>query len=148
TAADPAHADELRIDLDPSPGVTFAMIREAAAETKALLDELGVAGYPKTTGSRGVHVYVRLRPEWGGVAVRSAAVAVARELERRRPVLITASWWKEERGARVFVVCNQNAPHKTVFGAGGVRADPQARVSAPFAWSCTAATSPPGCRTR
>src|SRR5690606_8573032 len=95
TAADPAHADELRIDLDPSPGVTFAMIREAAAETKALLDELGVAGYPKTTGSRGIHVYVRLRPEWDGVAVRSAAVAVARELERRRPDLITASWWKE-----------------------------------------------------
>ncbi|HLU54077.1 MAG TPA: ATP-dependent DNA ligase [Pseudonocardia sp.] len=142
TAADPAHADELRIDLDPSPGVTFAMIREAAAETKALLDELGVAGYPKTTGSRGIHVYVRLRPEWDGVAVRSAAVAVARELERRRPDLITASWWKEERGARVFVDFNQNAPHKTVFGAWGVRADPQARVSAPFAWSELAAIDP------
>jgi DNA ligase D len=134
TAADPEHADELRIDLDPSPGVTFAMIREAAAETKTLLDELGVASFPKTTGSRGIHVYARLVPRWDGYAVRSAAVAVARELERRRPDLLTAAWWKEERGNRVFVDFNQNAPHKTVFGAWCVRANPHGQVSTPFGW--------------
>jgi DNA ligase D len=134
TAADPEHADELRIDLDPSPGVTFAMIREAAAETKTLLDELGVASFPKTTGSRGIHVYARLAPRWDGYAVRSAAVAVARELERRRPDLLTAAWWKEERGSRVFVDFNQNAPHKTVFGAWCVRANPHGQVSTPFGW--------------
>ncbi|MFL6122486.1 non-homologous end-joining DNA ligase [Actinophytocola sp.] len=142
TAADPAHADELRVDLDPSPGVTFTMIREAAAETKALLDELGVASFPKTTGSRGIHVYVRLLPRWDGVEVRSAAVAVARELERRRPDLMTAAWWKEERGSRVFVDFNQNAPHKTVFGAWSVRANPHGQVSAPFPWSELAAIEP------
>jgi DNA ligase D len=135
TAADPSHADELRIDLDPSPGVTFAMIQEGAAETKALLDELGVASYPKTTGNRGIHVYVRLQSEWDGYAVRAAAVAVARELERRRPDLLTAAWWKEERGSRVFVDYNQNAPHKTVFGAWSVRANPHAQVSTPFEWA-------------
>jgi DNA ligase D len=134
TAEDPDHADELRVDLDPGPGVTFSMIREAAAETKALLDELGVASFPKTTGSRGIHVYVRLLPRWDGYAVRSAAVALARELERRRPDLLTAAWWKEERGSRVFVDFNQNAPHKTVFGAWSVRANPHAQVSAPFPW--------------
>ncbi|GAA5140647.1 non-homologous end-joining DNA ligase [Pseudonocardia adelaidensis] len=143
TAADPAHADELRIDLDPSPGVTFAMIREAAAETKALLDELGVAGHPKTTGNRGIHVYIRLQPRWDGIEVRSAAVAVARELERRRPDLITAAWWKEERGSRVFVDFNQNAPHKTVFGAWSVRANPTGQVSAPFDWAELVSISPP-----
>jgi DNA ligase D len=134
TAADPAHADELRIDLDPSPGVTFEMIREAAAETRELFDALGVASHPKTTGHRGIHVYVRLLPRWDGYQVRAAAVAVARELERRRPDLITAAWWKEERGARVFVDFNQNAPHRTVFGAWCVRASPHGQVSAPFSW--------------
>ncbi|MDQ3786908.1 MAG: non-homologous end-joining DNA ligase [Actinomycetota bacterium] len=134
TAADPDHADELRIDLDPSPGVTFPMIREAAAETKALLDELGVASFPKTTGNRGIHVYVRLEPRWDGYQVRAGAVAAARELERRRPHLMTAAWWKEERGSRVFIDFNQNAPHKTVFGAWSVRANPHAQVSAPFSW--------------
>ena len=89
-----------------------------AASSTALLDELGIVGYPKTTGNRGLHVYVRLEPRWDSYHVRSAAVAVARELERRRPDVITAAWWKEERGARVFVDFNQNAPHKTVFGAG------------------------------
>jgi DNA ligase D len=133
-AADPEHADELRIDLDPTPGVTFPMVREAAHEVRALLDEQGVAGRPKTTGNRGVHVYVRLQPRWTSYEVRAAAVAVARELERRRPDLLTASWWKEERGRRVFVDFNQNAPHKTVFGAWSVRARPGAQVSTPFAW--------------
>jgi DNA ligase D len=133
-ASDPEHADELRIDLDPSPGVTFAMVREAAREVRALFDELGVLCLPKTTGNRGIHVYVRLQPLWTSYDVRSAAVSVARELERRRPDLITCAWWKEERGRRVFVDFNQNAPHKTIFGAWSVRARPGAQVSTPFAW--------------
>ncbi|MGH9165742.1 MAG: non-homologous end-joining DNA ligase [Acidimicrobiales bacterium] len=141
-AADPDHADELRIDLDPTPGVDFAMVAEAAEEVRVLLDDLGVVGLPKTTGNRGIHVYVRLQPRWGPIEVRSAAVAVARELERRRPELITAAWWKEERGRRVFVDFNQNAPHKTVFGAWSVRARPGAQVSTPFAWDELAAIEP------
>jgi DNA ligase D len=133
-AADPEHADELRIDLDPTPKVTFAMVQEAAVETKALFDELGILCMPKTTGNRGIHVYARLLPRWTSYEVRAAAVAVARELERRRPDLITAAWWKEERGTRVFVDFNQNAPHKTIFGAWSVRARPGAQVSTPFRW--------------
>ena len=133
-ADDPDHADELRLDLDPTPGVTFEMVREAALETRALLQEVGLEGHPKTTGNRGIHVYLRLAPEWDSYQVRSAAVAVARELERRRPDLITAAWWKEERGTRVFIDFNQNAPHKTVFGAWCVRARAGAQVSAPFVW--------------
>jgi DNA ligase D-like protein (predicted polymerase) len=133
-AADPEHADELRIDLDPSPGVGLAMVKEAALEARALLDELGMAAYPKTTGRNGIHVYVRLRPEHDSVAVRAAAVALARELERRRPDLVTAAWWKEQRGARVFIDFNQNAPHKTVIGAWTVRPRPGGQVSTPFHW--------------
>jgi DNA ligase D len=133
-ASDPEHADELRIDLDPTPGVTFDMVQEAAREARALLDELGVVGLPKTTGNRGIHVYVRLQPRWTSYEVRAAALAIARELERRRPQLITAAWWKEERGRRVFIDFNQNAPHKTIFGAWSVRARPGAQVSTPFAW--------------
>jgi DNA ligase D len=133
-AADPEHADELRIDLDPSPGTDFGHIRLAAAELRALLAEAGVTGYPKTTGNRGLHVYVRLQPRWDAYQVRAAAVAIARELERRRPDLITAAWWKEERGQRVFVDFNQNAPHKTVFGAWSVRARKGAQVSTPVHW--------------
>jgi DNA ligase D len=134
-AADPEHTDELRIDLDPSPGVVFDEVREAAQRTRELLDELGVVGHPKTTGNRGIHVYVRLQPRWNSYEVRSAAVAIARELERRHPALITAAWWKEERGRRVFIDFNQNAPHKTVFGAWSVRARTTANVSTPFDWS-------------
>lgn len=133
-ADDPEHADELRIDLDPTPGVTFAMVREAAHEVRALLEELGLVGWPKTTGNRGIHIYLRLQARWDSYEVRAAAVALARELERRRPDLVTAAWWKEERGRRVFVDFNQNAPHKTVFGAWCVRARPGAQVSTPFAW--------------
>jgi DNA ligase D len=134
-AADPDFTDELRIDLDPTPGVEFTQIRQAAHELEALFAEVGIVGYPKTTGNRGLHVYVRLQRQWDSCQVRSAAVAVARELERRRPDLITAAWWKEERGTRVFVDYNQNAPHKTVFGAWSVRARPGAQVSAPIAWA-------------
>jgi DNA ligase D len=130
----PDTADELRIDLDPQPGVGFDEVRAAAADLRRLLDELELVGYPKTTGNRGLHVYVRLEPRWDSYQVRAAAVAVARELERRRPELITSAWWKEERGRRVFVDYNQNAPHKTVFGAWSVRARPGAQVSAPVAW--------------
>ncbi|MGH3029222.1 MAG: non-homologous end-joining DNA ligase [Gaiellaceae bacterium] len=127
-------ADELRLDLDPQPGVTFDDVRAAAAELRRLLDELGIVGYPKTTGNRGLHVYVLLEPRWDSYQVRAAAVAVARELERRRPDRITAAWWKEERGHRVFVDYNQNAPHRTVFGAWSVRARAGAQVSAPLTW--------------
>jgi DNA ligase D len=133
-AADPEHTDELRLDLDPQPGTEFTHVREAATELKSLLDELAITGYPKTTGNRGLHVYVRLEPRWDSYQVRSAAVAAARELERRRPDLITAQWWKEDRGARIFVDFNQNAPHKTVFGAWCVRARPGAQVSTPVRW--------------
>lgn len=133
-AVDPGHADQLRIDLDPAPGVTWAMVQEAAAEVHSLLEELGVDARPKTTGNRGIHVFSHLAPRWSSYDVRAAAVALARELERRRPDLITAAWWKEERGARVFVDFNQNAPHKTIFGAWSVRARPGAQVSTPFGW--------------
>jgi DNA ligase D len=130
----PDVVDELRLDLDPQEGVSFDDVRAAAAELHRLLDELGIVGYPKTTGNRGLHVYVRLEPRWDAYQVRAAAVAAARELERRHPELITAAWWKEERGRRVFVDYNQNAPHKTVFGAWSARARPGAQVSAPLTW--------------
>jgi DNA ligase D len=131
---DPGHTDELRLDLDPQPGVRFTQVQEAAHELRRLLGELGLVGYPKTTGSRGLHVYLRLQPHWDSYQVRSAAVALARELERRRPDLVTAAWWKEERGVRVFLDYNQNAPHKTVFGAWSVRSRVGGQVSTPFFW--------------
>ncbi|CAN5257348.1 non-homologous end-joining DNA ligase [soil metagenome] len=127
-------ADELRIDLDPTPGVQFDMVRDAALVVRDFLDELGLVGWPKTTGNRGIHVYLRLEPRWDSYRVRAAAVALARELERRHPDLVTAGWWKEERGRRVFIDFNQNAPHKTVFGAWCVRARRGAQVSTPFRW--------------
>ncbi|MEO7555517.1 MAG: non-homologous end-joining DNA ligase [Acidimicrobiales bacterium] len=133
-ADDPGSTDELRIDLDPSPGVVFDQVRKAALETRALLAERGLRSFVKTTGSRGLHVYVRLLPRWDSYDVRAAAAALARELERRRPELITAAWWKEERGERVFVDFNQNAPHKTVFGAWSVRPRTGAQVSTPLDW--------------
>ena len=120
-------------------------------ELKGLLDEVGIRGWPKTTGNRGIHVYTRLEPRWTPIEVRRAAVAVARELARRRPDAITDAWWKEERGDRVFVDFNQNAPHKTVFGAWSIRARAAAEVSTPFHWdelddidpeACTVLTVP------
>lgn len=141
-ASDPDHADELRIDLDPQPGVGFDRVREAAGEVRAALDELGLRGFPKTTGRSGLHVYLRLLPRWDSYEVRAAAVALARELARRRPDLITDAWWKEERGRRVFVDFNQNAPHKTVFGAWSVRPRPGAQVSFPIGWSDVADVAP------
>ena len=133
-ADDDEHADELRLDLDPQPGVGFPEAVQAAHVLKQLLDELGIESHPKTTGNRGLHVYARLQPRWDPYQVRAAAVAVARELERRRPDLLTAAWWKEERGARIFVDYNQNAPHKTVFGAWSVRSKANGQVSTPLAW--------------
>jgi len=133
-ADDLEHSDELRIDLDPTPGVGYEQIREGAAEVKAVLDELGIVGHPKTSGNKGLHIYVRVQPRWTSYEVRAAAVALARELERRRPDLLTAAWWKEERGERVFIDFNQNAPHKTIFGAWSVRARPGAQVSTPITW--------------
>ena len=141
-AASPEVTDELRIDLDPSPGIRFEHLREAAHEVKAFFDELGIRSFVKTTGSRGLHVYVRLEPRWDSYEVRAAAVALARELERRRPDFITAQWWKEERGERVFVDFNQNAPHKTVFGAWCVRPRVGAQVSTPIAWDDVDAIEP------
>lgn len=133
-ASDPDHVDELRIDLDPQPGVSFDRVRDAALETRDVLDELGIMAFPKTTGSRGLHLYVRLQRRYDAYQVRAAAVALARELERRRPDLLTAAWWKEERGSRVFVDYNQNAPHKTVFGPWAVRARVGGQVSTPLRW--------------
>lgn len=133
--ADPVHADELRIDLDPVPGLGFDDIRAAAGRVRELLDEIGIEARPKTTGSKGLHVYARLDSRWDPYQVRAAAVALARELERRHPTTMTAAWWKEERGQRVFVDYNQNAPHKTVFGAWSARPRVGAQVSTPFSWS-------------
>ncbi|UJW32787.1 non-homologous end-joining DNA ligase [Saccharothrix sp. AJ9571] len=140
----PEVTDELRIDLDPSPGVGFAQLREAAGLTRDLLGELGIEAHLKTSGSRGLHVYVRLEPRWDGYQVRAGAVALARELERRHPELITAQWWKEERGSRVFVDFNQNAPHKTVFGAWCVRPRAGAQVSTPIRWDELGTVEPDG----
>jgi DNA ligase D-like protein (predicted polymerase) len=141
-ADDAAHADEVRIDLDPSPGVVFDQVREAAFEAKALFEEHGIRSFVKTSGNRGLHVYAHLAPRWDSYDVRAGAVAFARELERRRPDLVTAAWWKEERGPQVFIDFNQNAPHKTVFGAWSVRARTGAQVSTPLDWEEVATVLP------
>lgn len=133
--ADTERPDELRIDLDPQPGTDFNDARELAGGVRELLAELGWAGWPKTSGGRGIHVYVRIEPRWGFTDVRRAALAFARELERRRPELATTKWWREERGERVFVDFNQNARDRTVACAYSVRAKPTAPVSTPFTWA-------------
>jgi len=135
-------ADELRVDLDPSPGIEFEQLQEGAVLAHDLLQELGLEAHIKTSGSRGLHLYVALEPRWDSYEVRAAAVALARELERRHPDRITAAWWKEERGTRVFVDFNQNAPHKTVFGAWCVRPRVGAQVSTPITWDELAAVQP------
>src|ERR671923_243242 len=128
------HPDELRIDLDPQPGTDFADAVRVAAEARLLLDELGYAGFPKTSGGRGVHIYVRIEPRWTFTDVRHAAIAFGREVERRRPGEVTTKWWKEERGERVFVDYNQNARDRTIASPYSVRPKPGAPVSAPLAW--------------
>ena len=132
--ADVEHPDELRIDLDPMPGTGWEEVRETALEVQALYDELGYRAYPKTSGSKGIHVYLRIRPEWTFTQVRHSALAVAREIERRRPELATSKWWKEERGERVFLDYNRMARDQTIASAYSVRARPQGTVSAPITW--------------
>jgi DNA ligase D len=139
---EPDHPDELRIDLDPQPGTDFADAAEAAGELRALLDELGVAGWPKTSGGRGVHVYLRIQPRWTFVEVRRAVIALARELERRRPDRVTTSWWKEQRGTRVFVDFNQMARDRTIACAYSLRANARATVSTPVTWDELANVEP------
>jgi DNA ligase D-like protein (predicted polymerase) len=125
--------DELRIDLDPVPGVTWDELRQVARVVRATLDDLGLAGWPKTSGSRGIHVNVRIEPRWSFTEVRRAALAFAREVERRTPGLATSKWWKEERHG-VFLDYNQNAKDRTVAAAYSVRPKPDGRVSAPVSW--------------
>jgi DNA ligase D len=128
------HPDELRLDLDPQPGTDFADAVRVAAEARALLEELGYAGFPKTSGGRGIHIYVRIEPRWTFTDVRHAAIAFGRELERRLPDQITTRWWKEERGQRIFLDYNQNARDRTIASAYSVRPKPGAPVSAPVRW--------------
>jgi bifunctional non-homologous end joining protein LigD len=135
------HPDELRIDLDPSPDVPFATVREVALGVREVLDEHGLRGFPKTSGSRGIHVYVRVKPEQGFQEVRRAALALAREVERRMPGRATSKWWKEER-VGVFIDYNQNARDRTVASAYSVRAVPDARVSTPLEWDEVADVEP------
>src|SRR6185369_6825742 len=132
-ADDLGHPDELRVDLDPVPGVEWPQIRAVANVVRATLDDLGVVGWPKTSGSRGMHVYVRIERRWNFSEVRRAALALAREVERRAPAIATSKWWKEERHG-VFLDYNQNAKDRTVCSAYSVRPRPDARVSAPLTW--------------
>jgi DNA ligase D-like protein (predicted polymerase) len=132
-AEDLDHPDELRVDLDPVPGVSWRQIRQVAAVARAVLDDYKLVGWPKTSGSRGIHICVRLQPRWSFDEVRLAALALAREVEQRAPTLATSKWWKEERHG-VFVDYNQNAKDRTVAAAYSVRPTPDARVSAPLSW--------------
>jgi len=132
-AADLDHPDELRVDLDPTPEASWDDVRRVALVAGDVLTDHGLAGYPKTSGSRGIHINVRVRPEWDYLQVRRAALALAREIERRAPALATSKWWKEERHG-VFVDYNQNARDRTVASAYSVRPTPDARVSTPLTW--------------
>src|SRR5690349_8048064 len=132
-AEDLDHPDELRVDLDPVPGVKWQQVREVAAVVHSTLKDLNLVGWPKTSGKRGLHVYVRIEKRWSFDEVRRAALALAREVERRAPAIATSKWWKEERHG-VFVDYNQNAKDRTVAAAYSVRPTPDARVSAPLAW--------------
>ena len=128
------HPDELRIDLDPQPGTSFADAVRVAGVARELLEELGLTGYPKTSGNRGIHIYVRIRPEWEFVDVRHAAIGFGRELARRDEG-VTMDWWKEERGERIFVDFNQNNRDRTIASAYSLRPIPGAPVSTPMTWS-------------
>jgi DNA primase len=131
--ADVDHPDELRVDLDPTPEASFDDVRQVALMVNEVLGDHGLTGYPKTSGSRGIHVYVRIEPRWTFTEVRRAALALAREVERRVPRLATTAWWKEERHG-VFLDYNQNARDRTIASAYSVRPTPDARVSAPIDW--------------
>src|SRR3954469_1302904 len=132
---DTEHPDELRVDLDPQPGTGFKEARDIAVGVlKPLLDELGLVGYPKTSGGRGVHVFLRIKADWDFIAVRRAGIALAREVERRAPDAVTTSWWKEERCKRIFIDYNQNARDRTFASAYSARKTPIATVSMPLTW--------------
>ena len=135
------HPDELRVDLDPGPGVTWADVRTVAAEVKALLEEVGLRGWPKTSGSRGMHIYAPIQQRWTFGEVRRAAVALSREIERRAPAIASSKWWKEERHG-VFLDYNQNAKDRTTCSAYSVRPLPDARVSTPLHWEEVADCNP------
>jgi DNA ligase D-like protein (predicted polymerase) len=128
------HPDELRLDLDPQPGTDYADAVRVAAVAREVLSELGYIGFPKTSGGRGIHIYVRIEPRWTFTDVRHAAIAFGRELERRLPGEVTTRWWKEERGERIFLDYNQNARDRTIASAYSIRPKPGAPVSAPVAW--------------
>ncbi len=132
-ADDLDHPDELRVDLDPVPGITWQQLKDVAVEVQATLTDLGLVGWPKTSGSRGLHIYIRIERRWTFTEVRRAALAFGREVERRVPTLATSKWWKEERHG-VFLDYNQNAKDRTIAGAYSVRPRPDARVSAPLSW--------------
>jgi DNA ligase D-like protein (predicted polymerase) len=133
--SDVDHPDELRIDLDPQPGTDFDDAKKVAlGPVREILGELGFTGFPKTSGNRGVHVYLRVEPRWTFTEVRRGALAFAREIERRMPDLVTTAWWKEERGEKVFIDFNQNARDRTIASAYSVRPKPHAPVSAPVTW--------------
>ena len=140
-ADDLDHPDELRIDLDPVPNVRFGQVRDVAAVVQAVLDEYALVGWPKTSGSRGIHVNVRIQRRWSFTDVRRAALAFAREVERRIPTLATTAWWKEERQG-VFIDYNQNAKDRTVAAAYSIRPKPHAPVSAPLSWAEVADAEP------
>jgi len=140
-AGDVDHPDELRVDLDPVPGVAWEDVRRVALVAREVLAEHGLTGWPKTSGSRGIHVYARIEPRWGFGEVRQAALALAREIERRAPQLATSKWWKEERHG-VFVDYNQNAKDRTIASAYSVRPRPDARVSTPLTWDELPACQP------
>ncbi|HMF44781.1 MAG TPA: DNA polymerase domain-containing protein [Polyangia bacterium] len=140
-AGDLDHPDELRVDLDPGPGVVWDDVRRVALEVNALLGELGLRGWPKTSGSRGIHVNVRIHPRWTFTEVRQAALALSREIERRAPTIATSKWWKEERHG-VFLDYNQNAKDRTTCSAYSIRPLPDARVSAPLDWAEVADCNP------
>lgn len=128
------HPDELRLDLDPQPGTDFADAVRVAGTARELLADLGYVGFPKTSGGRGIHIYVRIEPKWTFTEMRHAAIAFGRELERRLPGEVTTKWWKEERGERIFVDYNQNARDRTIASAYSIRPKPGAPVSAPVDW--------------
>jgi DNA ligase D len=128
------HPDELRLDLDPQPGTDFDDAVRVAGVARTVLDELGIIGFPKTSGGRGIHIYVRIEPRWTFTDVRHAAIAFGRELERHLPGEVTTKWWKEERGERIFIDYNQNARDRTIASAYSIRPKPGAPVSAPLDW--------------
>ncbi len=132
--ADLDHPDELRIDLDPQPGVAFADVKHVALAVRDFLAEVGLSSRAKSSGSRGIHIYSAIEPRWGFQDVRRAALVVARELERRMPHIATSAWWKEERGQTVFIDYNQNARDRTVASVWSVRPTPDARISVPLHW--------------